>query len=51
MGLLLNAVANLFVFLRNAYVRALRRPPDLIWIGISDSQRGDNRFGPNPKGE
>lgn len=23
----------------------------LLWIGISDSQRGDNRFGPNPKGE
>lgn len=23
----------------------------LIWIGVVDSQRGDNRFGPNPKGE
>lgn len=23
----------------------------LLWIGISDGQRGDNRFGPNPKGE
>lgn len=23
----------------------------LLWIGVSDSQRGDNRFGPNPKGE
>lgn len=23
----------------------------LLWIGISDSQRGDNKFGPNPKGE
>jgi len=23
----------------------------LLWIGITDSQRGDNRFGPNPKGE
>jgi uncharacterized membrane protein YhaH (DUF805 family) len=23
----------------------------LLWIGISDSQRGENRFGPNPKGE
>ena len=22
----------------------------LIWIGVVDSQRGDNRFGPNPKG-
>ena len=22
----------------------------LLWIGLSDSQRGDNRFGPNPKG-
>lgn len=21
----------------------------LLWIGITDSQRGDNRFGPNPK--
>ena len=23
----------------------------LLWIGVVDSQRGDNRFGPNPKGE
>jgi len=23
----------------------------LLWIGIADSQRGDNKFGPNPKGE
>ncbi|WP_312065673.1 DUF805 domain-containing protein [Brevundimonas sp.] len=23
----------------------------LLWIGITDSQRGDNKFGPNPKGE
>lgn len=23
----------------------------LLWIGVTDSQRGDNRFGPNPKGE
>ncbi len=23
----------------------------LLWIGITDSERGDNRFGPNPKGE
>ncbi len=23
----------------------------LIWIGVTDSRRGDNRFGPNPKGE
>jgi uncharacterized membrane protein YhaH (DUF805 family) len=22
----------------------------LLWIGLVDSQRGDNRFGPNPKG-
>lgn len=22
----------------------------LIWIGVTDSQPGDNRFGPNPKG-
>lgn len=22
----------------------------LLWIGLSDSQPGDNRFGPNPKG-
>jgi uncharacterized membrane protein YhaH (DUF805 family) len=22
----------------------------LLWIGLADSQRGDNRFGPNPKG-
>lgn len=23
----------------------------LLWIGISDSQRGGNKYGPNPKGE
>ena len=23
----------------------------LIWIGVVDSQKGENRFGPNPKGE
>lgn len=23
----------------------------LLWIGVTDSKRGDNRFGPNPKGE
>ncbi len=23
----------------------------LLWIGISEGQKGDNRFGPNPKGE
>ena len=23
----------------------------LLWIGIAEGQRGDNRFGPNPKGE
>jgi len=22
----------------------------LLWIGLTDSQRGENRFGPNPKG-
>ncbi|MGV3578266.1 DUF805 domain-containing protein [Brevundimonas sp.] len=22
-----------------------------LWIGLADGQRGDNRFGPNPKGE
>ncbi len=22
----------------------------LLWIGLSEGQRGDNRFGPNPKG-
>jgi len=22
----------------------------LLWVGLSDGQRGDNRFGPNPKG-
>ena len=22
----------------------------LLWIGLSDGQRGDNRYGPNPKG-
>ena len=23
----------------------------LLWIGIAEGQRGDNRFGPNPKGD
>ena len=23
----------------------------LLWIGVSDSQRGDNKYGPNPKGQ
>jgi len=23
----------------------------LLWVGITDSQKGENRFGPNPKGE
>ena len=23
----------------------------LLWIGLTDSQPGDNRFGPNPKGQ
>ena len=23
----------------------------LLWIGLTDSQPGENRFGPNPKGE
>ncbi|MBJ7320618.1 MAG: DUF805 domain-containing protein [Brevundimonas sp.] len=23
----------------------------LLWIGVTDSQKGDNRFGPNPKSE
>lgn len=23
----------------------------LLWIGITDSQRGDNKYGPNPKGQ
>lgn len=23
----------------------------LLWIGLTDSQKGENRFGPNPKGE
>ncbi|HEY1072671.1 DUF805 domain-containing protein [Brevundimonas sp.] len=23
----------------------------LLWIGVTDSQRGDNQYGPNPKGE
>ena len=22
-----------------------------LWIGIGEGQRGDNRFGPNPKGQ
>ena len=23
----------------------------LLWIGLADGQRGDNRYGPNPKGQ
>ena len=35
MSLLLNAVVNLYRLLRNALVRAFRRPPDFVWIPVS----------------
>src|ERR671933_1375294 len=35
MSLLLNALLNLFRLLRNAYVRAFRRPPDFVWISVT----------------
>ncbi|CAA9463542.1 MAG: Protease IV [uncultured Rubrobacteraceae bacterium] len=31
----MNAVVNLYRLLRNALVRAFRRPPDLVWISVS----------------
>ena len=35
MRTLINVLINLFRFLRNALVRALRRPPDFVWIPVS----------------
>ena len=35
MGYLINAVLNLYRFLRNALVRIFRRPPDFIWLAVS----------------
>src|SRR5918911_359109 len=35
MSLLINALVNLFRLLRNAYARALRRPPDFVWLPIT----------------
>jgi protease-4 len=35
MSLLSNAVVNLYLFLRNALVRGLRRSPDFVWIPVS----------------
>src|SRR3712207_2145545 len=37
MSLLIDALVNLWRLLRNAYVRLLRRPPDLVWIEASGS--------------
>ncbi len=57
-GLLINAVLNLYRFLRNALVRVFRRPPDFVWIPVSGSlpefetRRGllRRRLGPRPSG-
>src|SRR5919202_251250 len=35
MSLLVSALVNLFRLLRNAYVRAFRRPPDFVWISVA----------------
>ena len=35
MSLITDALVNLWRFLRNAYVRLLRRPPDYVWIEVS----------------
>ena len=57
MGLLIDAVVNLLRLLRNAYARALRRPPDFVWIPVSGAlpeleppRRGllRRRFDPRP---
>ena len=59
MNLLINAVVNLYLSLRNGLVRMFRRPPDLIWIPVSGSlpefeprRRGfvRRRLGPRPSG-
>ena len=59
MSLLINAVVNLYIFLRNGLVRAFRRPPDFVWIQVSGSlpefeprRRGflRRRLGPRPSG-
>src|SRR5215210_8636814 len=35
MSLLVNALVNLFRFLRNAHARAFRRPADFVWISVT----------------
>ncbi|MDQ3966144.1 MAG: S49 family peptidase, partial [Actinomycetota bacterium] len=35
MSLLTDALFNLFRLLRNAYVRAFRRPPDFVWVAVN----------------
>jgi protease-4 len=37
MSLVTDALVNLWRFLRNAYVRLLKRPPDYAWIEVSGS--------------
>jgi protease-4 len=37
MSLVIDALVNLWRFLRNAWVRLLRRPPDYVWIEVSGS--------------
>jgi protease IV len=35
MNLLINALVNLFRFLRNAYARTFRRPADFVWVPVT----------------
>ena len=58
-GLLINAVLNLYRLLRNGLVRAFRRPPDFVWVPVSGSlpefeprKRGllRRRLAPRPSG-
>ena len=37
MSLIIDALINLWRFVRNAYARLLRRPPDYVWIEVSGS--------------
>src|SRR3712207_688624 len=37
MSLIIDALVNLWRYVRNAYARLLRRPPDYVWIEVSGS--------------
>ncbi len=59
MGLLINAIVNLYRLPRNALVRVFQRPPDFVWIPVSGSlpefeprRRGllRRRLAPGPSG-